>query len=230
VGEQFRLGFVPGTTPAKWASRFKDRFGRGSLELINTTDAEAPALLQGHDLDAALMRLPVDREVFHAIPLYRESVSVVVPKDNEVTLMDKLTASQLEELASTDGDQVFIPDDVALTGVPVTQSGPATSAEAVEWVAAGAGLAVLPGPVARFYSRRDVASVQLSDVEGAEVGLVWLQEYESDMMEELTGIVRGRTANSSRSSTKPPPPKKKVELRRGVNATHHRRTARNRTS
>ena len=78
---------------------------------------DAAAALIAADLDAALMPLPVDKDVFHAIPLYTE----------------------------TDEDS------------------------------------------GRVYGR--------------EIGLVWLRQLEHPLLEPLTGIVRGRTANSSRGES-----------------------------
>jgi len=109
-----RLGFVPGVVPHKWASRFRARFGSETLDMGRVTPDDAVAGLRDGNLEAALMPLPVDKEVFHAIPLYAE----------------------------TDDESGRVP--------------------------------------------------------GREIGLVWLKDLEHPLIEELTGIVRGRTANSSR--------------------------------
>ena len=134
-----RLGFVPGVVPFKWVSRFRDRFGEAALVTSRLgADDDVAQLLSKGELDAALMpvSLPgvldaaaapeydatqeirrtqlIDKDIFHAIPLYIES------------------------------------DD------------------------------------------------QKGRVPGREIGLVWLRELEHPLIEPLTGIVRGRTANSSR--------------------------------
>jgi len=141
-----RLGFVPGVVPFKWVSRFRERFGEAALVTSRLgADDDVAQLLSDGELDAALMPVSfpgvfdavaapeydatqeikrtqlIDKEVFHAIPLYIES------------------------------------DD------------------------------------------------QKGRVPGREIGLVWLRELEQPLIEPLSGIVRGRTANSSRGEPEAAP-------------------------
>ncbi len=73
----FRVGFVTGATPDKWARTWRERTPRSSLELVPVTEAEQEAGLRNGSLDACLVRLPIDRTDLHCIPLYDE-VAVVV--------------------------------------------------------------------------------------------------------------------------------------------------------
>jgi len=114
------LAFVPGVMPDKWAARFRARFGSDALVLrvVNPDDA-ASCLIAGQNRTeqsavAGLIPLPVDADIFHAIPLYIEV------------------------------------DD------------------------------------------------QKGRVPGRQIGLAWRKDYDHPYLEELTGIVRGRTANTSR--------------------------------
>jgi hypothetical protein len=81
---------------------------------------------------------------------------------------------------------------------------PATTADAVELVAAGVGLLVLPQSLARLHHRKDLTYRTLSDAPQSSVALSWLEEQATDLMEEFIGIVRGRTVNSSRGRTPAP--------------------------
>ena len=68
----------------------------------------------------------------------------------------------------------------------------------VELVAAGVGLALMPMSVARAHSRRDVVARPVADAPDTGIGLAWLRASEDPRLDTFIGIVRGRTANSSR--------------------------------
>jgi DNA-binding transcriptional LysR family regulator len=80
---------------------------------------------------------------------------------------------------------------------------------AVETVAAGTGIVVVPMSLARLHHRKDAVWRPVHGVPDHPVGLAWLREpppglsdAERDAREEavqtFVGIVRGRTTNSSR--------------------------------
>lgn len=75
----FTLAYVPGVTPAKWARVWQDRLPETPLHLLQVTAAEAAGKVRSGEADAALLRLPGDREDLHAIPLYTETTVVVFP-------------------------------------------------------------------------------------------------------------------------------------------------------
>jgi DNA-binding transcriptional LysR family regulator len=157
---------------------------------------EALAALAGEAVDAALLRLPIDRSGKHAIPLYTETTVVVVPKDHEVAAVDEVSGEDLAEYV------VLHPQDDCLEWEKrpgtAAQERPATTADAIELVAAGAGLLAVPQSLARLHHRRDLTYRAMADAPRSDVALVWLEERTTDLMEEFIGIVRGRTANSSR--------------------------------
>ncbi len=66
-------------------------------------------------------------------------------------------------------------------------------------VAAGDGIGVVPQSVAKALRRRDVVAFRLEDADPAEVALAWPRESENAWVDEFIGIVRGRTAHSSRN-------------------------------
>ncbi|KAB2971408.1 LysR family transcriptional regulator [Streptomyces sp. SS1-1] len=208
----FRLAYVPGVTPAKWVRIWNERFPDVPLTLHAATAAEAPALLRDGGADAGFVRLPVDREFFSAIPLYTEATVVVVPKDHVISAVDEVT---LEDLAD---EVVFHPlDDVLGWERPPGRPGferPATTADAVELVAANVGLLVVPQSLARLHHRKDLTYRTLADAPQSNVALSWPQEATTDLVEDFIGVVRGRTVNSTRGRTTSQAPAAKEQPRR----------------
>ncbi|RMI36096.1 LysR family transcriptional regulator [Actinomadura harenae] len=175
-----------------WAERVREV----PLQLIQTPTTEAVPLLRDGGVDAAFVRLPVDREGLHVIPLYLETTVVVVPKDHDMAAVEEV------ELADLADEDVIEPLDDVLTwderpGQPAFTR-PATTAGAVELVASGAGVLLVPQSLARLHHRKDLTYRTVNDSPQSQIGLAWLEGETSDLMEELIGIVRGRTPNSTR--------------------------------
>lgn len=163
--------------------------------------AEAFDVLRGGGADAGFVRLPVDRTDLSAIPLYTETTVVVVPKDHVVAAVDAVSAEDLAD------DIVLHPLDDTLDwerppGRPANER-PATTADAVELVAAGVGLLVVPQSLARLHHRKDLTYRPVTDAPESRVALSWPQDATTDLVEDFIGIVRGRTVNSSRGRTPP---------------------------
>ncbi|MFI6515500.1 LysR substrate-binding domain-containing protein [Spirillospora sp. NPDC050679] len=204
---EFRLAYVPGVTPAKWAGVWAERVREVPLRLVQTPAAEIVPLLRDGGAEAAFLRLPVDREGLHVIPLYLETTVVVVPKDHAVAAVEEV------ELADLADEDVFEPLDDVLPwrdrpGQPAFTR-PESTAEAVELVAAGGGVLPLPQSLARLHHRRDLTYRAVTDAPQSQIGLAWLDAETTDLMEELIGIVRGRTPNSSRGRASQQQPARK---------------------
>ena len=199
----FRLAYVPGVAPGKWVRIWGERVPGVPLELIAVSTLDAVAALRDDSADAAFVRLPVDRGGLSAIPLYTETSVVVVPKDHEVAAVDEVAVADL-------ADYVLLHplDDClgweSVPGRPAIER-PATVADAVELVAAGSGLLVVPQSLARLHHRKDLTYRPVTDAPQSRVALSWLEERTTDLMEEFIGIVRGRTVNSSRGRPAPSP-------------------------
>jgi DNA-binding transcriptional LysR family regulator len=192
----FRLAYVPGVTPAKWVRIWAERLPDIPLELAQVPVAEAPELLRDGGADAGLVRLPVDRTVFSAIPLYTETTVVIVPKDHLVAAVDEVSVAELaDELVLHPLDDVFGWE--APPGRPAFER-PATTADAVELVAAGVGVLVVPQSLARLHHRKDLTYRPVTDAPESSVALCWPEDATTDLVEDFIGIVRGRTVNSSR--------------------------------
>ncbi len=238
----FRVGFVPGVTPTKWVRVWRDR-SRVPIELVQVDAVAAADALREESVDAVLLRLPVDREGLSVIPLYEERPVVLVSRDHAVASLDTAETLACDDLADDvvlwpqddvldwpQAAEVLAPVDQpdgarrsdsapqpAPTRPPVGKPAierPQTTADAVELVAAGIGVLVVPQSLARLHHRRDVTYRWLDGAPAAPVALAWLTSRTTDEVERFIGIVRGRTANSSRggASTQAPP----VATDRGV--------------
>ncbi|MER5836490.1 LysR substrate-binding domain-containing protein [Streptomyces sp. NPDC002130] len=209
----FRLAYVPGVMPDKWVRIWNERQPDVPLILTQVPAGEVAGRLLGGDADAGLVRTPVDRTVFSAIPLYTEQTVVVVPKDHLVTAVDEVAQEDLAD------DIVLHPlDDVldweALPGRPALER-PATTADAVELVAAGIGVLVVPLSLARLHHRKDLTHRPLKDAPESSVALSWPEDAKTDQVEDFIGIVRGRTVNSTRGREQPPAQGRSTDASRG---------------
>jgi DNA-binding transcriptional LysR family regulator len=188
-------------TPAKWVRIWNERLPDIPLTLVQVPAAEAPGVLRAGEADAGLVRLPVDRTFFSAIPLYTETTVVVVPKDHLITAADEVTLADLaDEVLFHPLDDVF--DWDAPPGEPAFER-PATTPDAIELVAANVGLLVVPQSLARLYHRRDLTYRPVTDAPQSGVALSWPEHATTDLVEDFIGIVRGRTVNSTRGRTQP---------------------------
>ncbi|GAA1930262.1 LysR substrate-binding domain-containing protein [Microbacterium aoyamense] len=192
-----RLGAVPGATPGKWIDTWQERHRDSPLELVPIAAADQRRALVDGEVDAAIIRLPIQAEGLSVIPLYDELPVVVMSTDSHLTAAEDL---ELEDLAG----EVLITalDDVL--GVEVPESvvprfaAPPTTGDAIETVATGVGIVIVPMSLARAHHRKDVEFRVLRDWRSSSVGLAWPTASTTPAIEAFIGIVRGRTANSSR--------------------------------
>ena len=190
--DPLRLGFVAGTTPDKWARAWRDRRAE-PLELVPVTETDQERLLREGALDMCLVRLPVDRDGLHLVRLYDEVAVVVVPRDHFVTAVAEV------ELADLAGEQLVLAHPSGWTPDADQLAWPTmTEREAIEVVASGAGVAIVPMSVARLFHRKDVATRPVTDLPPTSVGLAWLVDRDDELTQAFVGIVRGRTSRSSR--------------------------------
>lgn len=171
-----RIGFVPGVTLTKWRTVWAERFRGVPLEVVEVSEADQRRVLDAGEVDACFCRLPVDPESLHLIRLYEEQPVVWAAKDHPVSLFDELTLADLA-------------DEVVLTEV---------DGAAIDRVADAEAVLRVPLSVARTGSRRDFVHRPVTDAEPTTIVLAWRRDREHDLMQEFVGVVRGRTANSSR--------------------------------
>lgn len=196
----FRLGFVTGATPDKWARTWRERFPHSPLELVPVTqDDQERGLDRDQErhpasLHMCLVRLPIDRDGRHCIVLYDEIQVVVASAEHFVAAGDDVTLADLAD------EQLVIPHASGWTPDAEQLSWPTmTARDAVATVAAGTGVAIMPASVARLYARKDVVSRPMPELASSTVGLAWRIDDDDPRIQEFVGVVRGRTANSSRS-------------------------------
>ena len=189
----FRVGFVAGATPDKWARVWRERFPRQPLELVPLEQEVQEADLRAGELDMCLVRLPVDREGLHCIPLYDEVPVAVVGAEHVATVVDELSLADLAD------EQLVLPHPSGWTPtVEQLDWPPMGVAEAVEVVAAGTGVAIVPMSLARLHQRKDTAYRPVRDLPPTTVALAWRVDNEDPRVQSFIGIVRGRTERSSR--------------------------------
>ena len=147
-------------------------------------DGAQLSVLRDGAADLSFVRLPVEREGLNVIPLYEEQPVVVAPKGHEISVFEEVA---LADLAA----ETFL--DVTGLGGPEM---------ALQVVASGAGLAILPMSVARHFNVKDTVARKLTGAPTTQIALAWSSEPNDhapdEVIEEFIGIVRGRTAQSSR--------------------------------
>lgn len=173
-----RIGFVPGVTLTKWRRIWSERFARVPLEVVEVAEAEQRDGLDRGELDMCFVRLPVDRDDLHAIPLYDEQPVVWMSKDFLLAALDEVTAQDLAEVRVVED---YGPDSIDLA------------------VYAAAALRV-PLSVARTESRKDMVHRPVIDADPTTIALAWRTDTQNPWIDEFIGVVRGRTANSSRTT------------------------------
>lgn len=197
------VGYMPGGTPAKWARTWAQRHPEVTLTLRGVAaDVAADAVRTGA-VDVALLRLPADTSGLAVIPLYEETTVVVVPADHLVSAADEVTAAEL------DGEPRLRPlDDVVdwadAPGEPLGHR-PETTSAAIELVAAGIGVLIVPQSLARLHHRKDLTYRPIAGAPACPVALAVPAGPQSELVEEFIGIVRGRRPGSSRGQAQPTP-------------------------
>lgn len=206
---RFRLAYVPGATPAKWVRTWRERLADVPLDLVAVEAGDAERALRDDEADAAILRLPVDRDVLSAIRLYEEAPVVLVSRDHLLAalepeepvaladLADEVLLRPLDDVVPWAGEPGAADDAPETPGRPAVER-PATTGDAVVLVAANVGVAVVPQSLARLHHRKDVTYRRLDDAPAAPVALAWVADRDDELVEEMVGIVRGRTVNSSR--------------------------------
>jgi DNA-binding transcriptional LysR family regulator len=199
----FRLAYVPGVTPSKWVRIWNERLPDVPLTLVAVAPGEAFELLRGRGADAGFVRLPVDGTDLSAIPLYTETTVVVIPKDHVVAAVDEVSVDDLADEIVLHPLDDTLQWESGLPGRPANER-PDTTADAVELVAAGVGVLVVPQSLARLHHRKDLTYRPITDAPESRVALSWPEDATTDLVEDFIGIVRGRTVNSTRGRFQAP--------------------------
>jgi|tagenome__1003787_1003787.scaffolds.fasta_scaffold20905889_3 DNA-binding transcriptional LysR family regulator len=198
AADRLRLGFVTGTTPDRWARAWRQRRPE-RLTLVPVSEEEQVDVVRRGDVDLALVRLAFGTEELrgaeelHGVRLYDERQVVVAGREHLVSAAETVT---LDDLAD---EQLVRPH--ASGWRPAAEQldwSPMSERQAIETVAAGTGVVIVPMSVARLYHRKDVVQREITDLPPTTIALVWLRAHDDDRTQAFVGVVKGRTANTSR--------------------------------
>lgn len=172
-----RVGKVPGVTVTKWRGVWAERFPLIRLEIVDVAEPDQRRVLVDGVVELCFVRLPVDSDGLHLIRLYEELPVAWVSADHVVAAADEVSLAELAD------------EDVLTDATP----------HAIDLVSIGEAVLHVPASVARTYSRRDFVAVPIADAPPTTVALAWLVDNPDELVEEFIGIVRGRSATSSRT-------------------------------
>jgi hypothetical protein len=228
--EPFRVEFVPGVTPDKWVRVWAQRLPDVPLEARPVEDADAVSRLRDGASSMALLRLPVERDGLHVIPLYEEVPVVVVAREHVVAAFEEVDVADLAEEVLMQ-DPALAPEWAAAATAESRARAAAmpamTTKQAVSVVATGSGIVILPLSVARLHHRKDVVHRPVQGVSPSRVGLAWRVDDDDPRIEDFIGIVRGRTERSTRGAALGTAPASRTDTSAGTNAgTNAGQTAR----
>jgi DNA-binding transcriptional LysR family regulator len=193
MSDPLRIGFVTGATPDKWARNWRDQ-RRERLELVPVTEAEQLDGVRDGSLDMALVRLPADTDGLHCVRLYDELQVAVASREHLLSAADTevSTTDLVDEQLVRPHASGWRPEADQLDWPPMSEQ------DAIETVAAGTGVVILPMSVARLHQRKDVVTRVVSDLDPTTIALVWKLERDDDVTQAFVGVTKGRTARSSR--------------------------------
>lgn len=195
---ELTIAFVPGVTVTKWTRTWAQRHPHGVLTVLPTDQEDQTNVVLDGTAQLSFVRLPIESDGLHVIPLYRENAVAVAGKDHLIAAVDSITLSDLEgEKRQTAGTKHH-------------DRGP------FDLVAAGVGVLVVPQSIARIQSRKDVVVRPITDAPDTQIALIWRADAgapiredddaadtasaRAELIADFIGIVRGRTARSSRDA------------------------------
>ena len=187
-----RVAFVPGATPDKWARAWRSQFREG-LKLVPIEEHEQREVLDDGRADMVLARLPIEDDDLFCIPLYEELPVVVVGIEHAAAPYEELTAADLADEQFALGVPPGVPSTVDQLPFPAM-----SAKDAIEVAASGTAVVVLPMSLARLHQRKDVTYAVVTDLPSTRIALAWRKETDDDRTQAFVGVVRGRTARSSR--------------------------------
>lgn len=218
MNDTITLGFTRGVAPSKWEKRWKQAMPAVTLELVPVA---APfGRPKNEELDAIIERVAPgaqpassspddDHRTHHALRLYEEAVALVVPIDHELAEQSEIRVSELSLIRLLDHPN-HAPEWPAPEPWADPEWMPKNIAAALALVSTGLGGILAPLPLARHISdKRQHALLRVvaddgSDAQplpGTTVWASWRLERDAPDMQQLAGILRGRTARSSRGGS-----------------------------
>lgn len=215
-----RLGLCSGANPRSWLSTWRDRYPQWPLETSIAGPNAWESRLDRGMIDLAIIRAEEKPTRQHSIHLYCEQPVLVVHKTDELASAPALVSGDLAELELLHTQHEHSSWRWVLQNLH-RQGGEAPAqerrlTEAMDMATAKLGVLVLPHAVARTYGNKELTYVAVTDLAETDVYLVWLREPTGSgasdsqptqneqtvaaQIDAFIGIVRGRTAKSSRTS------------------------------
>ena len=145
----FRVGFVEGAMPDKWVRIWRQR-RRDPIELTPVSRADQEAGIRSGSLDMTFVRLPIERDGLHCIPLYDEVAVAVAASDHYLAAADEVTHAEIAD------------DEVDWSAI--------SAKDAVGVVANGESVAVMPMSLARLHHRKDAIYRPVTDLPAHDRG------------------------------------------------------------
>lgn len=179
---------MPGVTITKWSRIWHERHPSVGLEFLPGSEPTQIRVLHENSADLSFVRLPIETEDLSVITLYEEVAVVVASSDDPLAAV-----AENESINLADLDGYTLHDTSAMD-----------AADAVALVAAGVGAVILPHSIARLHNRKDVVSRTVADAPSTTIAIAWVKAGLTPQIEDFVGIVRGRSANSSRANPTPP--------------------------
>lgn len=189
--DTFTVGFMPGLIVTAPVQAMADRHPELTLELVRTTwDDQTTAIHDGR-VDVSFVRLPIDAQGLSVRPLCTEPRVVVVSAEHRLAGKQTIDVADLaDEHLLQDPELVSEWRDVATElrigrpDVPVFHS----VEEKLEHVAAGRGIIFVPLSVMTFYTRPDIAYLEVPDIAPNQVSLAWGADRHSPLIEEFADL------------------------------------------
>ena len=175
-----RVGFVPGVEPDRFLRRWKSGRRQAWLDLVPVPLSRQRAVLEEGEVDMCFVRLPHEVAEHHLVPLWEERAAIVVGAENVLSLHDELSEEDLGDETEILAEHL---DDAA---------------DRVAVVATGVGYTRMPLSLARLHHRKDVVARPRTDATPTRIALAWPKAADDEVRQEFVGVVRGRTARSSR--------------------------------
>ncbi|WP_216895852.1 LysR family transcriptional regulator [Nocardia alni] len=205
--DTFTVGFMPGVSVTAPVRALAARYPDLAIDLVPTTWDDQVTVLHDGRADVSAVRLPVDLRGLRVLPLHFEPRGVVVAADHPLAGKDTVRIADLAEERLAGKRAVRIADladdhllqdpdtvpqwrDIAteMRGDPPAPPVFHSVEEKLAHVAAGRGIMFLPLSVMNFYTRPDIACLEVADLAPTQVGLAWLADRGSALIEEFADL------------------------------------------
>ena len=191
----FTVGFMPGLTVTAPVRALAASHPEVEVLVLRTTWLDQVEVLHDGRVDVGYVRMPIDTVGLHTEYLFSEPRLAAVPLGHRLADRDAV------RLAEFGGENMLqhpsgIPEWQAILADRTEDAPDLTGMdfhsveEKLEAVAAGRGISVLPQSTARYYNRRDIAYLPITDIPDNEVRLAWAANRRSPLIARFAELAR----------------------------------------